>query len=253
MNMTTEKQPNNRKPIRAVWVDVDQTLLDFDACAKEALMEAFRQSGLEWDEKYFPIFLSENAKLWDRIENGEMDRDTMVKMRFPFIFKSFHLPLEDPVGFERIFTPRLNTAVHPMPGAIEAMEEIQPMNLPVFIISNGTHDGQTNRIEAAGFTRFIRDLYSSKAIGCAKPDPRFFQEALKRMQKTLGEEIQPEEILVIGDSWKADIQGAIQFGAPSIWFRANRLYDPFEPEDHPSVHPVYSWPEAIEQIRRMIE
>ncbi|WP_367614203.1 HAD hydrolase-like protein [Allobaculum sp. Allo2] len=49
-----------------------------------------------------------------------------------------------------------------------------------------------------------------------------------RTCKALGKTLLPDEILVIGDSWKADILGAIAFGAPSLWIRVNRQHDPFE-------------------------
>ncbi len=54
-------------------------------------------------------------------------------------------------------------------------------------------------------------------VGCKKPDPKFF-DALFDHAKTKVEDIQREQILVIGDSLITDVQGAISSQMNALWF-----------------------------------
>lgn len=239
--------------IQAVWIDVDQTLLNFDAGARQGMIKAFEACHLPWDEKYYAIFLKENAKLWDRIESGELDRDKMRKIRFPIMFKAFGLPLDDPEGFEQIFTREMYNTAIPMEGALDAMKTIESMHLPLFVATNGHKEGQSNRLLKAGLRDFFEDIFASSDYHAAKPDSRFFQKALEQTSQILSKELRAENILVIGDSWKADIVGAIQFGCPSIWYRQNRKDDPFQPDHQGKTIPADSWQEVLDALVKMVK
>ncbi|MNC91184.1 Flavin mononucleotide phosphatase YigB [compost metagenome] len=62
-------------------------------------------------------------------------------------------------------------------------------------------------------------IADSGALGIEKPDPRIFQFAAERMN------VATSEIVHIGDSWEADIVGAIAANARAIWFRPNEQRD----------------------------
>jgi putative hydrolase of the HAD superfamily len=53
-------------------------------------------------------------------------------------------------------------------------------------------------------------------VGCQKPNPRIFEEAL-RMNG-----LQAEDVVMIGDSWSSDIQGAINAGIDQIWIKKSK-------------------------------
>lgn len=238
--------------IKALWIDVDQTLLDFDACARDALIDTFAWAGLPWKEAYFQIFLQVNAGLWDQIEEGTMTRKQLQEKRFPALFSAWNLPEETVfengrtiAGYEGHFSGVLHESAHPLAGSKEALQRFQKQNMPLFIISNGPAAGQKRRLEKAGMLSCFLDVYTSQDFGAAKPDPAFFEHALSACSKSLKTELKPEEILVIGDSWKADITGALAFGAPSIWLRTNRQHDPFEKPEHENVLEADSWNDIL--------
>lgn len=232
--------------IQAVWIDIDQTLLSFDLCARDAMIYAFQKFGIEWTEAYYPIFLRENACLWDHIESGEMTRDEMRKTRFVHLFKAFGLERTVPEGFEETFHHQLYEGNHPMPKALEGLEALKTAGLPLFIVTNGKQSGQYKRLKVAGMDTLFTEIYTSDEFGVSKPDLSYFQKAYARTCKALGKTLLPDEILVIGDSWKADILGAIAFGAPSLWIRVNRQHDPFEKESHPTVCEIHDWNEFLQ-------
>lgn len=241
--------------VKALWIDVDQTLLDFDACAKDALINTFAWAGLSWKDEYFQIFLRVNAGLWDQIEEGTMTRKQLQEKRFPALFSAWNLPKETVfengqtiAGYEGHFSSVLHDSAHPLFGAMEALQRFQKQSIPLFIISNGPAAGQKRRLEKAGMLPYFLDVYTSQDFGAAKPDPAFFDRAMNACSQTLQTKLKPEEILVIGDSWKADIAGALAFGAPSIWLRTNRQHDPFEKPEHENVLEAGSWKDILQLL-----
>ncbi len=234
--------------IQTLWIDVDQTLLDFDACAQIALEQTFEQYGLPWSQEVFQVFLRINALLWNQIEEGTLTRMELRKIRFPRIFEALKRELPDPVGFEAQFSSILHQQAVPMPGALEAIPALKQAGYRLAIISNGPEEGQKNRLNNAGLLEYFDTVYTSQKLGAAKPSQAFFDRAFQDYQSSFCPNLKQEEILVIGDSWKADIQGAIDFGCRGLWLSANRQLDPFETENHPDVREVGSWNEILELL-----
>ena len=59
--------------IKALFIDIDNTLLDFDGYVREAMKNGFRRFGLKPDtEEMFPVFRRINTELWQKIESGEL-------------------------------------------------------------------------------------------------------------------------------------------------------------------------------------
>lgn len=237
--------------IRAIWMDIDQTLLDFDGGAHDSLQSLFAYYDLSWKEEYFAIFLKVNAGLWDQIEEGKLTHPQLKKIRFTRLFEAWNLPKPDDPGLEERFTRHLYDFPLPMQGAREGLIRLKEKGIPVFAATNGPLMGQSNRLELVGMRELVDDVYSSQEIGFAKPDLRFFEECFQRTQRALGKDILREQILMIGDSWKTDMTGAFQFGCPGLWLRQNRTHDPFIAPSHARVQEVYDWKEAMVLLERL--
>lgn len=235
--------------IQAIWIDVDQTLLDFDCCARSALIDTFAWKKLEWKEQYYQSFLVENAKLWDWIEEGKITREQLRKIRFQIMFEKWQVPYVPDAEFEAYFSKHLHSYAHPMQGALKAIQLLVQQNYPLYIVSNGPTIGQRNRLQIAGMLGYFQNVFTSEELGYEKPNVLFFEQALKQVRLDQNDPtICPNQILVIGDSWKADISGALRFGAQSIWFRKNRQFDPFEPPKDERVLEAHNWDEVLQII-----
>jgi len=64
-----------------------------------------------------------------------------------------------------------------------------------------------------GLGRCFRTVIDSAVVGVRKPDPAIFQLAIDKMG------LRPEDIIVIGDSYKKDILPAVSLGCQAIWLR----------------------------------
>ena len=70
-------------------------------------------------------------------------------------------------------------------------------------------------IQDFGLGRCFRTVVDSSVVGLRKPDPAIFQLAIDRLG------LPAEEITVIGDSFKKDIEPARTLGCNAIWLRGS--------------------------------
>ena len=54
--------------IKVIFLDIDNTILDFDAAAEESMKECFRRAGLVYKPEMLSVFHEVNHKVWQRIE-----------------------------------------------------------------------------------------------------------------------------------------------------------------------------------------
>ena len=74
------------------------------------------------------------------------------------------------------------------------------MGTQVAMVSNGVNQERTSLL--LGIERYFDSFVGSIHVGHAKPDPEIFQMALSNLG------IGPEDAIMVGDNWKADILGA---------------------------------------------
>jgi len=84
----------------------------------------------------------------------------------------------------------------------------------VAIVSNNTRDEQVGKLRACGLDQLVDALIVWEDVRIAKPDPAMFRVALER----LGPGTRGEAAVVLGDSWSADVMGAIAAGMRAVWF-----------------------------------
>ena len=70
-----------------------------------------------------------------------------------------------------------------------------------------------------GLGRCFHTVIDSSIVGLRKPDPAIFQLAIDRMG------LRPEDVTVIGDSYKKDIEPALSLGCKAIWLKGSS-WDP---------------------------
>ena len=97
-----------------------------------------------------------------------------------------------------------------LPGAEELVRYLAA-KYPLTVVTNGFVEVQYEKFDKSGLRDCFAYIVLSEEVGCQKPNPRIFEEAL-RMNG-----LQAEDVVMIGDSWNSDIQGAINAGIDQIW------------------------------------
>ena len=91
-----------------VFIDIDNTLLDFDEYIRRTMQEGFAHFGLKPYEPYMEeIFHLENGKLWRQIEQGTLTFAELERIRWNNVFAA--LDIEKHYSKQEIFEMYVNT------------------------------------------------------------------------------------------------------------------------------------------------
>ena len=201
--------------VTTVFMDVDNTLLDFNECSKEAIERAFSDWGLAYHEGVFPVFQQINDELWLQIERQTLTRQQLYQQRWQMIFHQLGIQ-ENGAEFEHSYVNYLRESHRPVAGAPEILEYLASKYL-VCAASNSTYSQQYNRLEKANMLRFIQHIFTSEEIGFPKPSREFFDACFSQLGSPA-----KQSVIIIGDSLTADIQGGTEYGIKTCWFNYNK-------------------------------
>ncbi len=196
-----------------ILLDLDNTLLDFDAGENKALSATLAEAGIQPTHELLQKYHKINAALWAQLEKGQIRREQIASERFVRFLKQENLP-GNGVEIGKSYHKNLALQAVLVPDALEVLRELAEV-ATLAVVTNGFVHVQTSRIELSGIGNFIDDAFISEKIGVDKPHRKVFDTALA----TLGIE-QRERVLVVGDSLSSDIKGAQNAGLDSCWFNS---------------------------------
>lgn len=208
--------------IKVVLIDIDNTLLDFDAFVKKTLKDGFEHFQLgEYKPCLYDIFEEENGRIWRQLEKKEITFDELQKERFHRFFSRIHISF-DGVQFEKYFRDSLYNCAILECGAKDIVEYLYP-KYELYIASNGPFAQQKHRMELSGLSNYFKDMYISGEIGASKPSCDFFNEAMHRMNQNREVPIENHEVIIIGDSLTSDMAGGLQAGMQTCFYNKSSL------------------------------
>jgi HAD superfamily hydrolase (TIGR01549 family) len=89
------------------------------------------------------------------------------------------------------------------------------------ILTNGLKEVQRGRLSRSAIRPHISHIIISEEVGAAKPAKEFFDKAFARLGHP-----SKREVLMIGDGWASDVQGAVQYGIDACWYNPGRKSRP---------------------------
>jgi putative hydrolase of the HAD superfamily len=206
-----------------LFFDLDHTLWDFDANARETLLELYdtyqlSELGIESAEKFIEVYTDHNHRLWRDYHNGLISKEQLRSSRFRLTFEHFELPEHlIPRQFEDDYVSICPTKTNLFEGTHEVLS-ILKNDYKLHIITNGFLESQEMKMSRTNLKQYFEEVFISEVIGLYKPDIALFNHALV----AVGAE--SHEVLMIGDSLEADILGAKNAGIDQVYF--NPLSDP---------------------------
>ena len=206
--------------IRCIFMDIDNTILDFDAFVEYAMREGFREFGLPaFREDMLPVFHETNTVLWNAIEQGTGTLDDVRANRWNLIFAKLGFKADGP-AFEEYFRQTLHETTIPVPGAPQLIRYLSGRYV-LCAASNGPYEQQVYRMRKAGLSDYFLKLFISEEIGASKPSAAFFDRCISQLNEDAQfskQPLHPEEILMLGDSLTADIDGAVGYGLKTCYY-----------------------------------
>ena len=194
-----------------VFIDIDDTLLDFTKCANDAIKSACDKFGVPYTTTLVDTFHPINLDLWHRLEKKEVTKEKLFDTRFQIVFDKLGIKA-DGIAFETAFRENFHESAILVDGARDLLEYLRS-KYKVYVASNASMHQQTNRMKRAELDGYIDGYFVSEEIGFPKPQKEFFDACFKALP-----DVKPQDVVMIGDSLSADIKGACEYGLKTIWY-----------------------------------
>lgn len=215
------------KKYQVLFLDLDNTLFDFEKSEKIALISTAKHFGLSESYDLFETTYHQvNKPLWQKLEKGECTGDNIKIERFVQLVNQLDLTC-DPIEMSNYYIERLGEGIEMFPYASEVCEVLSK-DYKLVAVTNGIKAVQENRIKRSGLHKFFEAVIISEDVGYSKPNPMIFEIAMHKIGH-----MDKNSVLMIGDSMKVDIIGANAAGFDTCWVNMLGIASPADP--------VYKW------------
>lgn len=206
-----------KNKIKAIFFDIDNTILSFDEYVKDVMQKGFKKFGLKpYEDSMFLVFTRINNQLWLDIEKASITMEELTRIRWNLIFNELSIDYDGP-SFEKYFREQLNESAIPEKDALEVLTKLSN-TYELFAASNGPYEQQLNRLSIGNMLPLFSNVFVSEKIGVSKPDVRFFEESFREINKNRDKLLSPIESLMVGDSLTSDMAGAKSYGLHTCFY-----------------------------------
>jgi putative hydrolase of the HAD superfamily len=101
-------------------------------------------------------------------------------------------------------------------GARLLLREMRSAGLRLGIVTNGHTRMQSAKVESLGLAPLVDAVVISETFGVKKPDPRIYEEALRRLS------CRSDAVLFVGDNPLLDVVGPANLGMRTAWLKLDR-------------------------------
>jgi putative hydrolase of the HAD superfamily len=202
--------------LRAVCLDVDDTLVDFSTASRGSL-EAMIGRGDMW-------------LVWEQITerhvamvvDGELDYPSMHRQRTKAFLDELGVVVDDAEAarFERRRAAAMRSQFRLFDDVLPCLTWLRQAGLQVAAVTNASGPHQRTKLDELGLSRYIDHVAIAGEVGAAKPDPLIFHSACAAL------DCEPQQALHVGDRLRTDALGARDAGLRGIWL--NRDNHPAE-------------------------
>lgn len=219
--------------VRAIFFDLDETLIDDDRCMREAIARTCTTLGklhpqLEPDR--LEATYTEAANKWWTSSgsvprasgsSSTSGRDIRVEV-WGKALEAYGLSNPDiAVEAADIYAQERSDGYSLFPEVSDVLGTLRQKYV-LGIISNGPADTQREKLHVTGLIPYLHTIVISGELGVGKPDSGIFLKALESVR------VNPEEAIHVGDSLTADIAGARNVGMYAVWINRSRVARPLD-------------------------
>ena len=193
-----------------LFLDLDDTILDFHKAERIAIAKTIRDFGVEPTEEILHRYHLINKWHWEQLELGKLTRAEVLENRFGVLFQELGVEA-DKALCARVYERNLSQGHWFLPGAEEAVDRLSK-KYRLFLASNGTASVQKGRMTSANLYRFFEKVFVSQEIGHNKPSLEYFEAAFSQIPG-----FDKSKCLMVGDSLTSDIRGGANAGIHTCW------------------------------------
>ena len=216
--------------IKGIIFDYGGTLDSRGVHWSEVLWQGYQQAGVPIDKQTFRTAYVEGER-------------ALARERIILPQDDFHVLLLKKVAIEISYLPQQpdettrdrwvkEIAAYCDNAARGCIDEARPMleelheTYPMMLVSNfyGNIDEVLRRY---GIRHLFKGIIESAVVGIRKPNPTLFRLGVDAL------ELNPEEVLVVGDSLRKDIEPAEHLGCHVLWLKGKGWTDEEDQQTHP--------------------
>ena len=197
--------------IRHIFLDVDNTILDFNKAEAIAVEKTLSALSLPHSPEIVRRYSQINLAQWKLLEQGKLTREQVKVRRYQLLFEELGAD-PSPEEAARIYERLLGLGHYFVDGAVEMLQALYG-SFHLYLATNGTAAVQKSRLKSAGIEPFFEHIFISEELDCNKPETAFFERCFEKIP-----EFKKEEAVMVGDSLTSDILGGIRAGIRTVWF-----------------------------------
>ena len=228
--------------IKYLFLDLDDTILDFQKAEAIAIRKTMKEYGLEPTDALAERYSEVNVRHWKALERGEMTRDQVVVGRFAAFFGEQGIEV-DAEAVAKTYENYLSQGHFFLPGAEETVKEKLFGKYKLYLASNGTAVVQKGRMTSADLYPYFEESFVSQELGYNKPSLAYFEAAFARIPG-----FDPSRCLMVGDSLTSDILGGKNAGLRTVWVNPRHKTAPDDLKPDYEIELLADLPALLEEI-----
>ncbi len=232
--------------IKGIIFDYGGTLDSRGVHWSEVLWQGYRQAGVPIDKETFRAAYveGERALARERIILPQDNFGTLLRKKVELEIS--YLPEQPDEATRRRWTDTI--AGYCDNAARSCIDEARPMlqtlreRYPMMLVSN-FYGNIDEVLRDYGIREMFKGIIESAVVGIRKPNPTLFRLGVDAL------ELPPEQVLVVGDSLRKDIQPAEQLGCQVLWLKGKGWTADEDAQTHP--HMITRVTEALDWIDKL--
>lgn len=226
-----------------LFLDLDDTILDFHKAERIALSKTLRELGVEPTDAVCTLYSAINKAHWERLERKEITREQVLLGRFQTLFAQLGKQVKPEQAASR-YEENLSQGHYFLPGAEETVKRLS-RTYQLYLASNGTAKVQAGRLKSAGIIPYFQKIFVSQEIGANKPSLTFFERCFAQIPC-----FDKKRAMMVGDSLTSDIQGGINAGIRTCWVAPAERSAPAELTPDYRIERLEELPELLETMEK---
>ena len=216
--------------IKGIIFDYGGTLDSRGVHWSEVLWQGYQQAGVPIDKETFRTAYveGERALARERIILPQDDFHTLLLKKVALELSFLPDPIDDATRDRWV----AEIAGYCDNAARTCINEARPMleelheRYPMMLVSN-FYGNIDEVLRAYGIRHLFKGIIESAVVGVRKPNPTLFKLGVDAL------EMEPGEVLVVGDSLRKDIEPAEHLGCQVLWLKGKGWTDEEDAQTHP--------------------
>lgn len=206
--------------ITDIFFDLDHTLWDFEKNSALTFQKILNDNNVEVDlERFLAVYVPVNLEYWRLFREEKISKENLRYQRLSKTFKAIEFEASDELInlLSEQYIQYLSTFNHLFEYAEDLLKNLKE-RYKLHMITNGFREVQRKKMKASGVLPYFEHIIDSESVHVKKPDPKIFKHALELAK------VAPQNALMIGDSFEADILGALNVNMHVIHVDFDKKY-----------------------------